>query len=100
MANKTWPLTRLANNRTPKLNALAIYEINSINTKKNTITVGVPAGTKKEKKCNLCVYRLRIVVPIHTVKLKPIANTMEVEIANEYGKFPIKLLNKINTNKE
>ena len=48
--NRVCPATILANRRTPKLNARAKYEINSISTNSGTIPIGVPAGTKYENK--------------------------------------------------
>ena len=62
---------KLANNRTPKEKALAIYEMNSINTNIGTNAKGVPAGTKNEKKCNLCLANPKIVTPIKIVTLRP-----------------------------
>jgi hypothetical protein len=47
--NRVCPAVKLANSRTPKEKALAIYEINSIKTNKGTNISGVPAGIKNEK---------------------------------------------------
>ena len=60
------------NSRTPKLKALAKYEINSIHTNIGTKTKGVPFGTKNEKNLMLCNQNAKIVTPKNTVKLKPI----------------------------
>jgi hypothetical protein len=75
------PATRLANNLTPKEKALAIYEINSIKTNKGTKAKGVPAGTKKEKKCNLCLANPKIVTPINIVTLRPNETITDVPTA-------------------
>jgi hypothetical protein len=48
--SRVCPATMLANSRTPRLNARARYEINSIRTSRGTIPTGVPDGTKNEKK--------------------------------------------------
>jgi hypothetical protein len=48
------PATILANNRTPKEKARAIYDTNSINTNKGTRARGQPDGTKYEKNFILC----------------------------------------------
>ena len=48
--SRVCPATILANKRTPRLNARARYEINSIITSSGTIPTGVPDGTKYEKK--------------------------------------------------
>lgn len=69
--NKECPATKLANNRTPKEKALAIYEMNSIKTNIGTNAKGVPAGTKNEKKCNLCLAKPNNVTPIKIVTLRP-----------------------------
>jgi len=69
--NKECPATKFANNRTPKENALAMYEINSINTNIGTKANGVPAGTKNEKKCSLCLAKPNNVTPIKIVTLNP-----------------------------
>ena len=76
--SRVCPATILANRRTPRLNARARYEINSISTSNGTIPIGVPAGTKYEKKCTPCRYSPRIVTPKKIVKLRPIDTMIEV----------------------
>jgi hypothetical protein len=48
--SRVCPATKLANSRTPRLKARARYEISSISTSSGSIPIGVPAGTKYEKK--------------------------------------------------
>jgi len=48
------PEIRFAPNRIPKLNPLAIYEINSIRANKGTKNKGVPSGENKEKNLAPC----------------------------------------------
>ena len=79
--NNECPATKLANNRTPNENALAIYEINSIKTNIGTKAKGVPAGTKNEKKCNLCLAKPNNVTPINIVILNPNDTITEVPTA-------------------
>ena len=78
--NSVCPATILLNNRTPKLAALAKYDTTSINTNKGTKAKGVPEGTKKEKKCNLCLNTANNVTPIKIVKLNPIDTIIDVAI--------------------
>ena len=77
------PATMLANNRTPKLNARAKYEINSIRASNGTNARGVPAGTKKLKKWIPCRMNPKIVTPKKIITLSPIA-TIALDVkANE-----------------
>jgi hypothetical protein len=76
--NNVCPAVILANNLTPKETALAIYDTNSIRTNNGTNAKGVPEGTKKAKKCNLCLYRAKIVTPMKIVKLSPIDTIIDV----------------------
>lgn len=78
--SSAWPAVKLANSRTPKENALAIYEINSIRTNKGTKAKGVPPGTKKEKNLILWIYKPKIVTPIKIVRLSPRLTTADVAI--------------------
>jgi len=72
-----------ANNRTPKLNARAKYEINSISASNGTSGKGVPAGTKKLKKWIPCRISPKIVTPKKIITLSPIA-TIALDVkANE-----------------
>jgi hypothetical protein len=72
-----------ANNRTPKLNARAKYEINSIKASKGTKAIGVPAGIKKLKKWIPCRTNPKIVTPKKIIRLSPIA-TIALDVkANE-----------------
>ena len=76
--SRVCPATKLANNRTPRENALAIYEINSISTSKGTNPNGVPLGIKKAKKPTWCLYNPNIVTPMNIVKLRPNDTIIEV----------------------
>ena len=81
--NKVCPATIFANSRTPKLNARAKYEINSIKASKGTNANGVPAGTKKLKKWIPCRINPNVVTPMKIVTLNPIA-TIALDVnANE-----------------
>lgn len=58
-----WPDIILANKRIAKLKTLAIYEINSITTKKSEIKNGTPLGKKIEKSVQRCTTAPIIVIP-------------------------------------
>jgi hypothetical protein len=98
--SRVCPATILANSRTPRLNARAKYEINSISTSNGTIPIGVPAGTKYEKKCTPCRYNPRIVTPKKIVKLRPIDTIIEVVSVYPYGTFPLRLAIRIKKKSE
>ena len=69
--NSVWLATKLTNNCTLKDTALAKYEINSINTNKDTRAKGVLARIKKEKNLILCIDKAKIVTPIRKTKSAP-----------------------------
>ena len=80
---KVCPATTLAKSLIPKEKALAKYDTNSINTNKGTKAKGVPEGTKKEKKANLCLAKPKIVTATKIVKDKPIDTIIDVVIVYE-----------------
>jgi len=81
--SRVCPATTLENNRTPRLNARAKYEISSIKANNGTSANGVPAGTKKLKKWIPCRINPRIVTPKKIITLRPIA-TIALDVkANE-----------------
>ena len=89
----------LANNRKPKEAARALYDIASIKTNNGTKASGVPLGTKKEKKCNLCMLKESIVTPIKIIIEKTKQLIVLALTAKEYGtleiKFPIVIYQNI-----
>jgi hypothetical protein len=89
----------LAPNLKPKDIFLLTYDINSIPTNKGNKAKGQPAGTKREKNFNPCLFRPKIVLPNTIVKLKENVNTKWLVDAKLYGIIPIKLLINIYINK-
>jgi hypothetical protein len=67
--NKRCPDIKLAPNRIPKLNPLAIYEINSIRANKGTKGKGVPSGENRVKNFKACNTKPIIVTPNHILEL-------------------------------
>lgn len=52
----------------------------------------IPAGRKNPKKCNPCVLKAIILIPIKSVSAKPKVINMWLVIVKLYGIIPIKLL--------
>jgi hypothetical protein len=67
--NKRCPDIKLAPNLIPKLNPLAIYEINSIRANKGTKNNGVPSGENKVKNFKACNTNPIIVTPNQILEL-------------------------------
>ena len=94
------PLNIFAASLKPREMFLAMYDINSISTSRGNKPRGQPAGTKSEKKPNLCSKKPKKVDPNTTVKLiKNVRAKCDVG-AKLYGIIPTKLLVNINMNKQ
>ena len=68
--NSVWPAIKFANNRTPKLIGLKIYEISSIGTNNKANPNEVLAGKKIDSIVNLCFWIQIISIAIKIVKDK------------------------------
>ena len=100
MLSNMCPLSMFAANLKPKETFLAMYDINSISTSRGNNPKGQPAGTKSEKKPNLCSIKPKKVDPKTTVKLiKNVRAKCDVG-AKSYGIIPTRLLVNININKQ
>lgn len=66
--NNVCPAIKFANNRTPKLIGLNIYEISSIGTNNNANPNDVLAGIKKDNIWNLCFWIHITFIPIKIEK--------------------------------
>jgi len=67
--NRRCPDIKLAPNRIPKLNPLAMYDINSIRANKGTNPKGVPSGENKVKNFKACNTKPIIVTPNQILEL-------------------------------
>ena len=95
-----WPASTLAASLNPKDTFLDKYETNSIRTNNGTNPSGHPEGTNREKNLTPCFCSPRIVAPRTIEKLMEKVKTKWDVEANPYGIIPIKLLTRININKE
>lgn len=68
--NNRWPDIIFALKRKPREILRAMYEINSIKTKRGSKPKGHPAGTNKEKNSKRCFCNPSRVAPNTTVKLR------------------------------
>ena len=70
-----WPDSMFAASLKPNEIFLAKYEMVSIITSKGNKAIGQPAGTKREKNFNPCIWNPNIVAPKTIEKLKAKVNT-------------------------
>lgn len=89
------PAIKLANNRTPKLIGLNMYDINSIGTNNKAKPKEVFAGIKKDNMWNLCLWIQIILIPMNIEKDKVNVTIRWLVVVKLYGINPIKLLSKI-----
>ena len=68
--NKVWPAIKFANNRTPKLIGLKIYDDNSIGTDSKAKPKAVFEGINKDNMWNLCFWVQIIFIPTNIEKDK------------------------------
>jgi len=93
---KECPANILANNRIPKLTALAIYDTNSIRIINGVITKGVPVGNKIAKYLTLCNEKPnKINVVIVAMLKKKVSEASDVVVSSP-GTIPNTLATKID----
>lgn len=93
--NSVCPAIRLANNRTPKLMGLNIYDISSIGTSNKARPKEVFAGMKNDNMWNLCLRIQIMFIPMNIEKDKVNVTIRWLVVVKLYGINPIKLLSKI-----
>lgn len=98
IANNKCPAVILAANRTPKENALAVYDINSTITKNGAKYIGLPLGKKVEKNNDLYLTSDINKHPKNIDTLKPKVICIKAVGVKVYGIIPIKLINTMKTN--
>lgn len=92
--NSVCPAIKFANNRTPKLIGLKIYDKSSIGTNSNAKPKEVLDGINKDSMWNLCRWIQIIFIPMKIEKDKVNVTTRWLVAVKLYGINPIKLLNK------
>lgn len=98
--NKVWPDIILANNRIAKLKTRAIYESNSIGTRRGANIKCTPLGKKKPNTWTLCFLTAIIFIPINKVSAKLKVIKIWLVTVKLYGIKPIKLVIIRNKNKK
>ena len=92
--NNVCPAIKFANNRTPRLIGLKIYDKSSIGTNKSAKPKEVLEGINKDNIWNLCFWIQIIFIPIKIEKDKVNVTIRWLVVVKLYGIKPIKLLNK------
>ena len=92
--NNVCPAIKFANNRTPRLIGLKMYDKSSIGTNKSAKPKEVLEGINKDSIWNLCLWIQIIFIPIKIEKDKVNVTIRWLVAVKLYGIKPIKLLNK------
>ena len=96
--NNVCPAIKFANNRTPKLIGLKVYDKSSIGTNNRAKPNEVLGGMNKDNIWNLCVWIQMTFIPIKIERDRLNVTIRWLVAVKLYGINPIRLLNKTKVN--